>query len=290
MTDGGCVACHAQPMAGTATHYASVKGWSTEPAASDISQVVRNLRDGLAGSLQNRESGGLPETQEYNAFMMAALRMPATPSTDALIDYLAAKQQHAGNWSGLSTRPPIMDGDVTRTALAIRTIAAYGSQAQNAEMTERVARAAGWLAAQTPRTTEERAMQLLGLIWAGARKDVREKCARELSSLQRADGGWSQTPNLVSDAYATGQALFSLREFGMPASNEVVQRGIAFLLRTQAEDGSWYVKSRAMKIQPYFESGFPYGHDQWISQSGTAWASIALAAFAAEAPSPTPAK
>jgi hypothetical protein len=31
-----------------------------------------------------------------------------------------------------------------------------------------------------------------------------------------------------------------------------------------------------MKIQPYFESGFPYGHDQWISQAGTAWAAMAL--------------
>jgi hypothetical protein len=33
-----------------------------------------------------------------------------------------------------------------------------------------------------------------------------------------------------------------------------------------------------MKIQPYFESGFPHGHDQWISQSATAWAVMALAA------------
>ncbi len=32
-----------------------------------------------------------------------------------------------------------------------------------------------------------------------------------------------------------------------------------------------------MKIQPYFESGFPLGHDQWISQAGTAWAVMGLA-------------
>jgi hypothetical protein len=31
-----------------------------------------------------------------------------------------------------------------------------------------------------------------------------------------------------------------------------------------------------MKLQPYFESGFPYEHDQWISASATAWASMAL--------------
>jgi hypothetical protein len=56
------------------------------------------------------------------------------------------------------------------------------------------------------------------------------------------------------------------------------------LLRTQREDGSWYVKSRAMKIQPYFQSGFPYDHDQWISASATAWASMALSFTEAEKP------
>jgi hypothetical protein len=39
---------------------------------------------------------------------------------------------------------------------------------------------------------------------------------------------------------------------------------------------SWYVRSRAPKFQPYFESGFPYGHDQWISQMATGWAAAAL--------------
>jgi hypothetical protein len=37
-----------------------------------------------------------------------------------------------------------------------------------------------------------------------------------------------------------------------------------------------------MKIQPYFEGGFPYGHDQWISQAATAWATMGLAAAAVD--------
>jgi hypothetical protein len=85
-----------------------------------------------------------------------------------------------------------------------------------------------------------------------------------------------------TDAYATGQALFTLRELGLPAANPTIRRGVAFLVETQAKDGSWFVKSRAMKFQPYFESGFPYGHDQWISQSGTAWATLALSVAAPE--------
>src|SRR5262249_1029543 len=35
--------------------------------------------------------------------------------------------------------------------------------------------------------------------------------------------------------------------------------------------------SRAPKLQPYFQSGFPHDHDQWISASATAWAAAALA-------------
>jgi hypothetical protein len=54
------------------------------------------------------------------------------------------------------------------------------------------------------------------------------------------------------------------------------QKGVTFLLSTQHADGSWYVRSRAPKFQPFFESGFPYGHDQWISTMATGWAAAAL--------------
>jgi hypothetical protein len=58
----------------------------------------------------------------------------------------------------------------------------------------------------------------------------------------------------------------------------VYRRGTDFLLRTQAADGTWLVKTRSIWLQPYFESGFPYGRDQFISTAGTAWASMALSA------------
>jgi hypothetical protein len=46
---------------------------------------------------------------------------------------------------------------------------------------------------------------------------------------------------------------------------------------SQKEDGSWLVKTRAIRIQPHYESGFPHGMDQFISAAGTNWASTALA-------------
>jgi hypothetical protein len=56
---------------------------------------------------------------------------------------------------------------------------------------------------------------------------------------------------------------------------------VKFLMDTQSADGSWYVRSRAPKFQPYFQSGFPHDHDQWISSAGTSWAVRALIPAAA---------
>ena len=81
-----------------------------------------------------------------------------------------------------------------------------------------------------------------------------------------------------SDAYATGEALVALRESGASAANErAYRKGLEFLLRTQIDDGSWLVETSAVPIQAYFESGFPYGVNQWISAAATAWATTALA-------------
>ena len=88
-------------------------------------------------------------------------------------------------------------------------------------------------------------------------------------------------------------ANFLLRRYGKAIGLEpgftILDRGdsedVINLLRTQLADGSWHVRSRAAKFQPYFESGFPHGHDQWISSAGTAWAAIGLAAASGPQPS-----
>ena len=133
----------------------------------------------------------------------------------------------------------------------------------------------------SPRTTDERAFQLLGLVWGGIKREDEKlrAAAKQLLGKQRADGGWSQLPTLESDAFATGQTLVALREAGAIAVTDAAyQQAVRFLLGSQLEDGSWYVQSRALAFQPYFESGFPHEHDQWVSNAATNWAAMALAA------------
>jgi ankyrin repeat protein len=288
MTSGGCPACHAQPLTTMVSEAARTR-WPSLSLDATSPQAPILLNGMTPRMLQLVEGGGTPDSLVYEAMAMAAQQMPPSRATDAFVRYLAAKQRAAGNWKGVGgTRAPMQDGDFSRTAMAIRALTVYGTPALARKYQASVIRAAGWLAKQTPLTTEDRVMQLLGLHWADAHAGVRQTRVQELIGLQREDGGWSQTPYLASDAYATGQALYTLRQLGVPAVNAAMQRGVAFLLRTQHGDGSWFVKSRAMKVQPYFESGFPYGHDQWISHAGTAWAAMGLASAAIDEPVTSP--
>ena len=57
-------------------------------------------------------------------------------------------------------------------------------------------------------------------------------------------------------------------------------KGWHYLLSTQETDGSWHVHTRmvspAAVSPPYIDSGFPYGHDQFLSTDATCWAAKAL--------------
>jgi hypothetical protein len=71
--------------------------------------------------------------------------------------------------------------------------------------------------------------------------------------------------------------LYALAQADVAPMSEAYQKGLTYLLTTQAPDGTWHVRTRAIPIQPYFESGYPYDHDQWISAAGAAYATLAIA-------------
>jgi hypothetical protein len=152
----------------------------------------------------------------------------------------------------------------------------FAPPSQQQRFAESRRKAAAWLRHAHPDTTEDHVFRVLGLFWAKDDPRVIHEAVRELVALQRADGGWSQIPTLTSDAYATGQALTALAESGMSADAPVYQRGTRFLLDNQLDDGSWRVRSRAIPIQPYFDSEFPHARDQFISAAASNWAVMAL--------------
>jgi ankyrin repeat protein len=284
-TEGGCVSCHAQNLTAMAVNTARANHIPVDEglAAEQLKTVKLQWAALEQVLLQRLDPPGASDTIMYSVLHLSVEGAKPDHAIDAMIHNIAGEQHQQGNWSfGGITRPPMEDRDFSRTAICLRALKTYSMPGRLAEFDDRIRRAASWLKAEKPQTTEDRTMQLLGLKWAGSNDHELQDPLRKLVTLQRADGGWSQTPDLASDAYATGQVLYTMHELGTPASDAAYRRGVAYLLKTQMPDGSWHVASRAPKFQPYFQSGFPHDHDQWISSSATAWATMALANAASE--------
>lgn len=277
--ESGCFACHAQTAAQIAQAAARVTGIEADPKAA--SELLEQMRSQMPPFL--RQSFPAADAADTTFYLFEGLgRAGSAPdrSTDFVAAEVASEQWEDGGWhsrDGLA-RTPISDGDFSRTAMAIRILKTYSTPARAEESRERIQRAKQWLLRELPVTTEDWDMRLSGAALAGASPAEIQKLAEPILKRERADLGWSQREGLLSDAYATGMTLTALVETGaVGAKSAAFQNGVKFLLGTQAEDGSWHVASRAAKIQPYFESGFPYGHDQWISSMGTGWAATAVA-------------
>jgi squalene-hopene/tetraprenyl-beta-curcumene cyclase len=98
-----------------------------------------------------------------------------------------------------------------------------------------------------------------------------EPLVRQIRKRQNADGGFSQTKEMASDAWATGQALYALAHAGVKSDDPVIRRAHAFLAGTQREDGSWPMTARPTKPGgPVTSNLVP------ITGAGSAWAVLGL--------------
>jgi ankyrin repeat protein len=277
----GCVGCHHQSMALLAVNAARAAKVHVDEAgaAKLVNMIVSEFTPSQDNRMQRFDPGGGADGQGYSMLALAGAGYAPDAVTDTIAVHTAAMQHRAGNWHvGDASRAPIQESEIARTARGMRTLQLYGPPALKTDFDARIGRARDWLLAAHPKTNDDLAMQLVGLHWAGVPREKIQSLGRTLLSAQREDGGWSQNRNLASDAYATGEALWALGKSGIAKPTDAAyRRGVRYLLSTQWPDGSWYVRSRAPKFQPYFQSGFPFDHDQWVSSAATAWAVMALA-------------
>src|SRR6185437_6350315 len=108
--------------------------------------------------------------------------------------------------------------------------------------------------------------------------EQRSATMSRLRNLQRPDGGWNlpslgtwkrrdgspNDPEAPSDGYATGLAVFVLRQAEIPATDPAIRRGVAWLLSHQRASGRWFTRSVNNDKQHY------------ITHAGTAFAVLAL--------------
>jgi hypothetical protein len=223
--------------------------------------------------------GGATDTTGWGLFALATAGNGPDATTAAVVEYTLGRDRDRDHWTSWGpNRPPAEGSDFMPTALAVVGLQAFAQPEHRERVARRVAAARGWLTATPAATAEDRVYRLIGLHAAGADPAETGRAAAEIGLNQRADGGWGQTAAMPTDAYATASALAALRlAGGVPADDPSFRRGVAYLLRTQLADGSWRVRSHSFRVQPYYESGFPHGRDQFISAAATGWAATALA-------------
>ena len=279
-----CVSCHNNSFAAMAVGATRRSGFQVDEKTA-AQQVKANVF-GLQKLRDNLHQGFFTPVGDFFAPIVLsdiligldAEHYRPDLNTDAVAMFLKSRQSPDGQWMYpvADARPPICSDYIVQTAVAMRALQLYAPKADKAAYDQAIQLAAAWLAKTQSTNNEDRIARVLGLAWAGKDKDATRTAVRELLATQRPDGGWSDLDSMESSAYTTGRSLFALQTAELPASDAAYQRAVKYLLNTQQEDGSWYVRTRAMALQPYFDAGFPHGFDQWISAAGTSWATLAL--------------
>lgn len=273
-----CATCHHMPMLVWTANLARARGFRLD---EDVYRASRKLavEDPRAGKLTAKE--GEPTTPDSfafsasyaaiasNAVAASELSEAARQARKELRGYLLATQFPDGSWTKEAPggRPPILEGPEIATSMTLLALTGW----DDAEVVAARQRGRAWLESKPAKSAQARVLRLL--------LDVREKAdaasiagqVEALLASQNADGGWSQTAKLPSDAYATGMALFVLQEAGVEPSRPQLTRAVDFLIKTQTDDGSWPMISRPNN------QGGPGARDlRPITYAGTAWATLAL--------------
>jgi len=220
---------------------------------------------------------GLIASMAYELTALAEAGFPRDFVTDAAALSVLRLQRSDGSWTIADGRPPIAGSHIKWTALTVRGLLAYLPPGLRTERDAAIARARHYLLEAAAPSTQDQVFLVAGLKWSGAPDAAIAEQRERLIALQREHGGWGQLRTMQPDAYATGQALYALNATGMKPSDAPYRRGVDYLLRTQLPDGSWFVPSRGLAFQPYQETGFPHGKNQFLSAAATSWAVIALA-------------
>ena len=274
-----CFTCHNQGLAVLALVEARQHGFTIDKKNLDVQlkHTAAHLRRGKTNYLKGKGQGGRVSTAGHALWALEAGGRKPNETTAAVTEYMLLFRKKSGYWPHGSNRPPSGKSHFSSTYMALRALDAFGTKAQQARIIARKKAALAWVLKTKPKDTEDRVFRLLSLYRLKAKADVLKDAAKNLIDTQRKDGGWSQTADMKSDAYATGSALFALHHSGqMKTRDPVYRRGLKYLLDTQRKDGSWYVKSRSKPFQTQYESGFPYHKDQWISIAASCWATMAL--------------
>ena len=277
-TEYKCASCHHAGLVVWSMREAKQRGITVdEPVLAELTKWIAESGDGKTGV---ERPAGVPKALNtkavYFALALGADSHPDDASREGmkvLLKTVEEDQTENGSWASWpETRPPIFgNSDDTMTTLA--TLAVLPA-ALAGDDTARAARDRGvqWLAA-TKTNDDPQSIALRLVLWKRLGRPAEElvPLVQRIKERQNADGGWSQTKGMASDAWATGQALYALAHAGVQPGEPTFERARSFLVKTQREDGSWPMTSRP--IPPGSEGSKSLVP---ITGAGSAWAVLGL--------------
>jgi ankyrin repeat protein len=278
-----CVSCHHNILTILTLDSARSSGFKIDEA------VLRAVEEKTFRELQTQnalddaiQATTLNDPTPDDSYVLMAAHDAGLPRdlTTAVYARRLARWQRDGHWVTSDFRPPHSSSLFMTTATAVRAISAYMPEELHEERDAVLRSARQWLSANRPLSTEDAAFRLMGLAWTMASHDEIKAAQQDMLAMQRPDGGWGQLTGYASDAYSTGEALFALSEARIPQTDPAWKTGLKFLISTQATDGTWRVRTRMLSpadVSPkYFQTGFPYSKDEFLSYAGSCWAVMAL--------------
>jgi squalene-hopene/tetraprenyl-beta-curcumene cyclase len=287
-----CVSCHTHGL-----YMMTRPALSVEWGRPDES--VRDFVVAEAAALQEAAdwSGSVPVQLAYIARGLAIwdahLRQTTSPETAAALKAAFETQAEDGSIRAKDRWPSLNATTYHATvmlAMATAEAPAWIDMLDDAELRARVTRLHTFLRDSSPKNDHDRLL----LLWASTRlpdlltSERRAELVDGVWQRQLPDGGWSiwnfakpeelrggrralsiqAEPDYThprSDGYQTGLAVVVLRDAGVSADDERIQKAVHWLLTHQRESGRWWTRSLNVSSRFHF-----------VSYSGTAYAALAL--------------
>jgi squalene-hopene/tetraprenyl-beta-curcumene cyclase len=204
-----------------------------------------------------------------------------SPLARQALDRMWTVQRPDGGWNWLKCGWPPMESDdyYGATIALLATGCAPENYAATPAAQEGVRKVREYLAKNAPPSLHHKGM----LFWASKHleglmsPEEQKKVVEELLALERPGGGWAvasflpwkradgkEQDLLSSDGYGTGFVIHLARLGGIPASDERLERGIAWIKTHQRESGRWYTRSLNKDGRNF------------LTHAGTAFALLAL--------------
>ena len=288
-----CASCHQGVMTVWALCEAKYSGYPVQ--GDSLAETVKWTKERLADIDKPRDTrpgwSMVNTPAVYLSVMAQAIPRQDALSADELnriAGHLQRHQESNGSWAwslapAQNRPPPVFESDEVVTLMGCMALGPHVQADADNKSAARVSRdkASAWLGRNEPNdTTQAAAFRLLLKLREGKRSRDFKRDITVFMSRQNKDGGWGQIKDLPSDAYATGQALYALNLLGVKNNHTAVQRGVAYLIAGQKEDGSWPMTSRAQPGASPFKNPVP------ITYFGSAWATLGLMRTVAFDPHP----